>query len=83
MSRASLDRVIAEQQAEIDRLKASIDRDNKYLQHACKAKENIAFACFGVLNHRTEHIYFDALRDELRAQGWCIYCECLPCECDE
>lgn len=80
---AALERVIAEQQATIDRLKQVIDQNNDYLQKNYLAREKLAYAVFGVLNHRAEKMYFDALREEIRAQGWCLYCECLPCECDD
>lgn len=79
---AALERVIAEQQAEIDRMKKHIDMNNDYLQKNYRSRERLAQACFGFINEPTSHEAMWALKMELQAQGWCVLCESSPCECD-
>lgn len=78
----ALERVIAEQQTQIDRLKKSIDQYQTYAQQNIKSKERMAHAAFGLINAPTNHDAMWALKMELQAQGWCTFCESSPCECE-
>lgn len=79
---AALERVIAEQQKEIDRLKALQDHNIKAWERENKLVEHLALMAFSVINnHESPECHF-ALRQALIAMGFCQTCECNPCECD-
>ena len=82
----ALTRVIAEQQAEIDRLNQRINGNNIYLERRYKEQEALKDAAFLMLNvsptDSDNRKYKAHLRETLRNQGWCLTCEQLPCECD-
>jgi ferritin-like metal-binding protein YciE len=78
----ALERVIAEQQAQIDRLKQIVDSNNKSFAGFTKSQERMAHAAFGLINEPRSHDRMWALKLELQAQGWCVFCEASPCECD-
>lgn len=79
---AALERVIATQQAEIDRMNKRIGQYQTYAQQNLKSRERLAYAAFGLINEPTSHDRMWALKMELQAQGWCTFCEAAPCECD-
>ena len=78
----ALERVIAEQQKEIDRLNKHIDQYQTYAQQNLKSRERMAATAFDFINEPTSHDRMWALKLELQAQGWCVFCEASPCECD-
>lgn len=78
----ALERVIAKQQAEIDGLNRILESNEKSFHGFRKAQERMAFAAFGLVNEPTSHDRVWALKMELQAQGWCVFCEASPCECD-
>jgi hypothetical protein len=78
----ALERVIAEQQAQIDRLNQIVDSNYKSFAGFAKSQERMAHAAFGLINEPTSHDRMWALKMELQAQGWCTFCEASPCECD-
>ena len=79
----ALARVIAEQQAVIDRLKLSIEQNITYTQKNFRQREELKDAVFCSMNSPGNDMYKSALRDTLRNQGWCLQCEQMPCECDD
>lgn len=79
---AALERVIAQQQAEIDRLKSTIERNNKYFEINFREREKLKDAAFTLINHPTNPDARMGLKLALRDQGWCLYCETQPCECE-
>ena len=81
MSQA-LERVIAEQQATIDRQKAWEDRNLKTWKEWNEKRDALAAAAFLVLNNPEREGCRAALRDALVAWGFCIVCEQGPCECE-
>lgn len=79
----ALVRVIAEQQATIDRLKRQIDQNNVYLQQNFRQREKLKDYVFLVLNEPQNAEYRQELKEVLREQGWCLVCEQMPCVCTE
>lgn len=79
---AALERVIAQQQAEIDRLKSTIEQNNRYLEINFREREKFKDAAFTFINHPTNPDARMGLQLALRDQGWCLTCETMPCECD-
>lgn len=81
MSQA-LERVIAEQQNEIDRLNAlhrhSLDAWGK--EH--ERREALVSAVFSHLNYPDAPHSRTMVVEAIRAWGYCVTCECSPCECD-
>jgi hypothetical protein len=81
MSKA-LERVIAEQQKEIDHLRLIEKNNIERWQHENKAVERMALAAFSVLNHpESRECYFE-LKQAVMAMGFCPHCERRPCECE-
>lgn len=79
-----LERVIAEQQAEIDRLK-KLERSNTEAwirEH--KRNEDFMDAFWVFWNDPADSRYKAHMREILIKQGWCLMCERLGhmCECD-
>ena len=79
----SLERVIAEQQAEIDRLrKASVSHFDDWVRHNALV-EKLVEAAFRSMDTATmDLVKRDALRSAVRALGYCTTCEQMPCECE-
>lgn len=79
----ALERVIAEQQKEIDRLRLMEKNSNERWQHENKLVERMALAAFSVLNHpESPECHFE-LKQAVMAMGFCPRCEWRPCECGE
>lgn len=78
----ALERVIAQQQAEIDRLKSNIEQNNRFLEINFREREKFKDAAFALINHPTNPDARMGLQLALRDQGWCLTCETMPCECD-
>lgn len=79
---AALERVIEEQQKEIDRLKRIVDLNDKSFAGLAKSRERMAPVAFDFINEPSNHDRMWALKLELQAQGWCTFCEASICECD-
>lgn len=94
----ALERVIAEQQAEIDRLKARLDRDLQYarvrdeslleiFQRAASVAEWRGLADCWKKDKEPEWQKFVtarlALRTALREHGFCTTCHSMTCECGD
>ena len=77
----ALERVIAQQQAEIDLLKKLEDAHLKSWSIQTKRYEDMSRAALGVLDNTSPECHFH-LRQLLITHGWCITCEESPCECD-
>lgn len=78
----ALERVIAEQQKQIDSLMAR-DKSNieAWVRENAK-RERVALAAFGVLsNPESPECHFE-LKRAVMAWGYCPTCECSPCECE-
>lgn len=78
----ALERVIAEQQKEIDRLRLVEKSSNERWQHENKAVERLALSAFNVLNHPESPGCRLELKQAVMAMGFCPRCEWRPCECD-
>ncbi len=79
---AALERVIAEQQKEIDDWK---ERDLKHIeawQRHNKRVEDLVGNVFLCLDDVTDQATRQALINCVRALGYCTTCESAPCECD-
>lgn len=79
----ALERVIAEQQKEIDRLRLKEKNNIERWQHENKLVERLAVAAFSVLNHPESPECHFQLKQALMAMGFCPRCECRPCECED
>jgi hypothetical protein len=77
---AALERVIAEQQQEIDIIRRYRQVDAEHWTKANKRYEDLAQAAFMVLDSTSPEAHF-YLKTLLIQQGWCITCEAQPCEC--
>ena len=77
----SLERVIAEQQREIDSLKKREETNVKSWIKQGKKYEDLARAAIDVYGNSSRENMLN-LRDLLTSQGWCLMCEESPCECD-
>lgn len=78
----ALERVIAQQQAEIDLLKSTIEQNNRYLEINFRERDKFKDSAFTLINHPTNPEARMGLQLALRDQGWCLTCETMPCECD-
>jgi hypothetical protein len=67
----ALERVIAEQQKEIDRLRLMEKNNNERWQHENKAVERLALAAFSVLNHPGSPECHFELKQAVMAIGFC------------
>lgn len=78
----TLERVIAEQQKEIDRLLLAEKVNIERWQRENATVERLALAAFGVLNHpESPECHFE-LKQAVMAMGFCPRCEWRPCECE-
>mgnify|MGYP000968996531 CR=1 FL=1 len=80
MSKA-LERVIAAQQAEIDRLKAMQESADRYAIVRAGQIDRMASAAFGFMNDTKSTEWRRELMDAVCSLGYCRHCECAPCEC--
>ena len=78
---SALERVIAEQQAEIDRLKRWRDSNDLQWQKHHQRREKFMEAVFSYYHGPTPEARI-ALLHAIQAEGYCITCEQSPCECD-
>ena len=77
-----MNRVIAEYQKEIDRLRLMEKNNADRWQHENKSVERMALAAFSVLNHpESPECHFE-LKQAVMAMGFCPRCEWRPCECE-
>ncbi len=79
---AALERVIAEQQKEIDDWK---ERDLTHIevwQRHTKRVDDLVRNVFLCLDDVTDQAIRQALINCVRALGYCTSCESAPCECD-
>ena len=79
----ALERVIAEQQKEIDHLRERLDSSYRTLNKNHADYVALKDAAFGAMDWPDDTRYRMALRDALRGQNWCLTCRECPCECDE
>ena len=79
----ALERVIAEQQKEIDRLRLLDMHNTERWQHENKAVERMALAAFSVLSHPESPECQFELKRAVMAMGFCPRCEWRQCECEE
>lgn len=79
----ALTRVIAEQQAEIDQLKARDKLNLESWMRENRLHEQLVEATLGLMNYPDAPYAKQRVQDALRAYGWCLTCECRPCECWE
>ena len=78
----ALERVIAEQQKGIDRLRLMEKNNADRWQHENESVERMALAAFSVLNHpESPECHFE-LKQAVMAMGFCPRCEWRPCECE-
>jgi len=78
---AALERVIAEQQAEIDIIRKYRKVDAERWVTMNKGIENLVEAAFCLINNPTSHDATMTLKMALAYQGYCLTCEQSPCEC--
>lgn len=78
---AALERVIAEQQKEIDIIRKYREVDAERWVKRNADFEKLAQAAIMALDSQSPEDHFH-LRRTLIAMGWCLTCEQSPCECD-
>ena len=79
---AALERVIAEQQKEIDHLKLR-DKSNIESWHKEHRRQQRFMDAFWLFfNNPSDKQAHWALRMLLAEQGWCVTCQQNPCECE-
>ena len=78
----ALERVIAEQQREIDRLRLMAQHGIEARQCENAAVEKLVANVFGVLNHPDSTDYRYELKLAVMSMGFCPTCECRSCECE-
>jgi len=81
MSQA-LERVIAEQQQQIDVLEAREKYSIEAWARENERRESLISALFMFLNHPDVPGTQDKVVEAIRAWGYCTICECSPCECE-
>lgn len=78
-----LERVIEEQQREIDRLRELQTYNIEQWDREHKMRERVVMAAFNVLSYpESPECHFE-LKRAIMAWGYCPSCECSPCQCDE
>jgi len=81
---AALERVIAEQQSEIDRLHVVLDQRFRDTVKNNELIDRLAFAVFRSMDKATMvQADRDALRAAMRSLNYCTTCEQPSCECQE
>lgn len=79
----SLERVITEQQSEIDRMRVVLDQRFKETVRRIEQVDRLAQAAFRSMDKATmDQANRDALRTALYALDYCMKCEMMPCECE-
>ncbi len=79
----ALERVIAQQQQEIDQLRLRDKFNTEEWQRHHKRQERFMDAFWPFFNHPSDkHAHWD-LRMVLAEQGWCTRCQQAPCECGD
>lgn len=78
---AALERVIAEQQAEIDRYKAREKHNIEAWAREDGRRELIAAAAFAVINYPGNPKCLHDLQHAIMQWGYCPTCQSCPCEC--
>ena len=82
MNLSPLERVIADQQKEIDSLKEALrERMNSMVQQN-DSYVALADAAMGYFNNPALGEKRHRLLDVFRSQGWCLRCEQNPCACE-
>ncbi len=77
----ALERVIAEQQREIDTIRKYREIDaERWIKHN-QSIESLVEAAFGLINNPQSNDARMTLKLALAYQGWCLTCEQSPCEC--
>lgn len=79
----ALERVIAEQQKEIDQLKLRDQKNSEQWQREYKRQQRFMDAFWLFFNSPSDKDARWALRMVLAEQGWCVSCQQNPCECDD
>ena len=83
---AALERVIAEQQARIDRLETAAHLHAQgWAKHHAKLEQFMNDAIAFVNYHKDAEKWPSVesdFRESIMRMGWCMECECNPCECD-
>lgn len=79
----ALERVIAEQQEKIDKLTVRTERLSKDVIWRAQQNQDLAMACFGVIDNSVCDDYITILRDKVREQGYCLSCRKTFCVCDD
>lgn len=79
----ALERVIAEQQKEIDRPRLMERHNIDAWQWENKAVERLELAAVSVLSHHESPECHFELKQALMAMGFCPRCEWRACECSE
>lgn len=77
----AFERVIAEQQKEIDRLRNSKNINIKDWKRERARVEKLVDAAFGVLNFPDRLVGHQDLRLAIVDMGYCLQCQCEDCEC--
>lgn len=78
----SLERVIAEQQNEIDLLRMQVERrDSGWVKHHEKLEKFIGDV-FALLNNPESEGIRNAVKFGLQGFNYCLTCEQSPCECE-
>lgn len=93
---AALERVIAEQQHLIDRLKAQVDGHNRYSMEKHREDEDLVRAVIHFMSRAIAEVHTDEkdheswrqstsdMRLALSEFGYCFKCGCLGyCQCDD
>lgn len=80
---AVLERVITEQQKEIDRLRLLERHIFETWQREHKRMESLAITIFGVLTYPDNLECRSQLKKAIMDMGFCPACECRPCECGD
>lgn len=79
----ALERVIAEQQKKIDRLRLMEKHNIEAWQRENAKVESLAMAAFGGLSYQESPECHYELKKSIMGMGYCTTCECRPCECNE
>lgn len=79
----ALERVIAQQQKEIDQLRLAAARNTESWHRQNAAVDRVAHAAFVAINHPEDFEIRNQLRHSLVALGFCPRCEARPCHCDD
>lgn len=79
----ALERVIAEQQQEIDRLRKLQQSSLDAWRKNDRTLVDVSNYAFALIRAPTDRRYQMALKNALRDLGYCLFCEQRPCACDE